>query len=268
MNPKDLIRAGNLTDAREVLTAEVKNAPSDVSKRVLLFQVLAFCGEWDKAERHLDVVVSLQPSSETGVQAYKNLVHAEKERQQVLARKSLPGFLNGAPAYLDAYFAAWEKLTQKKVKDARALYREADGLRPPVMGTIKGRDFEGFNDTDAFLSAFLEAMVHDRYIWIPFEALRELSIQKPADLFDLLWAQARIVTWEGMALNCCVPVLYPDSCSHKDDRVKLGRMTDWKPLGGSFATGLGQHVFGVGGEEMAILELGEVTFKRPAAQGS
>ena len=267
MNPKDLIRAGRLSEARDQLTAEVKSSPSDVSKRVLLFQVLSFYGEWDKAERHLDVIVSRDPSSETGVQVYKNLINAERERKEVLARKRVPGFLTGTPAYLELYLAAWEKLTGKKIDEASELYKQVDAQRPAVAGTINGRSFSGFKDTDTFLAAFLEAIVHDRYIWLPFESLRELSVSPPKTLFDLLWIQARIVTWEGLTMNCYLPVLYPDSFLHKDDRVKLGRMTDWVSLGGPFSRGMGQHVYGVDGKEMAILEVRDATFRLSATTG-
>jgi type VI secretion system protein ImpE len=56
MNSKDLIKAGRLSDARKQLTEEVKAKPGDSGRRTLLFQVLAFYGEWDKAERHLDAI--------------------------------------------------------------------------------------------------------------------------------------------------------------------------------------------------------------------
>ena len=91
--------------------------------------------------------------------------------------------------------------------------------------------------------------------------MRELVIDPPKTLFDLLWIPARITTWEGLNINCFVPVLYPDSFLHEDDRVKLGRMTDWVSLGGTFTQGFGQHVFQIGGEEKSILEIREVLFK-------
>ena len=71
------------------------------------------------------------------------------------------------------------------------------------------------------------------------------------------------MTWEGLTINCYLPVLYPDSFLHKDDRVKLGRMTDWVSLEGPFSKGMGQHVYGVNGEEIAILEIRDVTFQVP-----
>ncbi len=267
MNSKELIRAGRLTEARNHLIEEVRSAPSDIGSRTLLFQVLSFCGEWDKAELHLEAIAAQDPKADTGVQIYKNLIQAEKERRDVLTHNRRPSFLTGTPAYLEMYFAAWDKVVEKKIEEASELYGQIDAQCPIISGTLDGKIFSGFRDIDTFLSFFLEAIVYERYVWIPFESLKELSISSPKTLFDLLWIIARITTWEGLSINCYLPVLYPDSFLHEDDRVKLGRMTDWAPMGGSFYKGMGQHIFQIGKEEIAILEIRDVLFKNLDLKG-
>jgi type VI secretion system protein ImpE len=261
MDSKDLIRAGRLIEARKQLTEDVKSAPADAGNRTLLFQVLFLCGEWDKAERQLDVIATQNPKAETGVQVYKNLLHGEKERKEVFQRSRQPSFLTGRPQYLDSCFAAWDKLKTRDVEQAQELYDLIEEQRPVLSGTLNGTSFNGFMDLDITLCFFLEAFVHDRYIWIPFELLRELSIEPPKKLFDLLWIAARITTWEGLSINAYLPALYPDTFMHEDDLVKLGRMTHWTPLGGPFFKGVGQHVFQVGEEEIPILEIRDTIFK-------
>jgi type VI secretion system protein ImpE len=260
MNAKDLIAAGKLTEARARLTADVKAAPSDVGKRVLLFQALSFLGEWEKAERHLDMIVSLSPASETGVQVYVNVVHAEKERGDVMAGRGLPGFVTGTPPYLDLYFEGWSNLKEGKPEEAALIYERVEAQRRPVSGNIEGKKFDGFFDTDAFLWCFLEIIVHDRYIWVPFDSIRELAVDPPKTLFDLLWIPARIMTWEGMSLHCYIPVLYVDSSAQADERIKMGRMTDWLPLGGTFHKGVGQRVLQAGEDDIPLLEMRGVSF--------
>jgi type VI secretion system protein ImpE len=118
-----------------------------------------------------------------------------------------------------------------------------DGINeqiPVVSGTMDGKSFTGFNDADVMLLFFLEAIAHERYLWIPFEAVREISISPPKTLFDLIWLPARVTTWAGLTLNCYLPAVYPESFQHPDDRIKLGRMTEWNPLGGPFSRGMGQ----------------------------
>lgn len=260
MHSKDLVAAGKLTEARQQLTQEVKSNPSDSAKRTLLFQVLIFLGEWDKADKHLDMMVSLNPKLETGVQVYKNLTNAERQRRDVLEGKTIPGFLTKSPEYLELYLIAWEKVKQGKSEEASDLYDRIEELRSIPCGTLNGKPFEGLSDTDTFLSAFLEVIMHDRYIWVPFESLRELSVAEPKTLFDLMWVPARFLTWEGLNANCYLPVLYPDSCLHKDERIKMGRMTDWTSLGNGFWRGMGQHVYSIGEEEISILDIRDALF--------
>ncbi len=268
MNSKDLITAGRLLEARKQLVEEVKSFPADLGKRTLLFQVLAFCGEWDKAERHLDAIAGQDSSRETGVQVYKNLIHAERERMEVSELNARSSFLSETPPYLEIYYAAREKVVEKKMEEAKELFDQIDARRPMISGTVNGKRFTGFKDTDTFLSFFLEAIVYERYVWIPFESIRELSVDSPTSLFDLLWITARITTWEGLTTNCYLPVLYPGSFLHEDERVKLGRMTDWTPPGGPFSKGMGQHVFHAGQEEMAILDIREVVFNIPDSENA
>ncbi len=263
MDSKDLIKAGRLSDARKQLTEEVKAKPGDSGRRTLLFQVLAFYGEWDKAERHLDAIGTQDVAADVAVQVYKNLIHAERERTEVCKLKRRPSFLPETPSYLEMYYAAQTKIGEKNIDDAKLLLDQVEAQRPVISGTMNGKSFTGFKDTDTFLSLFLEAIVHERYVWIPFEAIRELIISAPKTLFDLLWITARITTWDGLTMNCYLPVLYPNSFLHEDDRIKLGRMTDWISLGGQFTKSIGQHVFQVGEDDMSILEIREALFNNP-----
>jgi type VI secretion system protein ImpE len=264
MDPKELIRAGRLSEARTQLIEEVKSSPSDAGIRTLLFQVRSFCGEWDKAERDLDIIAAMDAGKEAGVQVYKNLVHAEKERMEVFRNGRRPSFMPQTPPYTEVYFTAREKLAGKEFDEAKELFDQIDARIPVISGTVNGKSFTGMKDTDIYVSHFLEAFAHERYVWIPFESIRELSITPPKSLFDLLWCSAVITTWEGLTLNCFLPVIYAGSYANEDDRIRLGRMTDWTPLGGTYAKGLGQHVFQIGEEEVPMLEIHEILFNPPA----
>ena len=261
MNIKDLVQDGKLSDARTQLVQAVKSSPGDQSSRTLLFQVLAYLGEWDKARRHLEIIAAQDAARQTGVQVYLNLIQAEIERIEVTLNQRQPGFLPESPAYLEQYQAACQQLDTQQFQAAETIFQEIDTQRPPVSGTLNGKNFHGFRDTDSRLFCFLEAFVHERYVWLPVEFLRELCIPRPKTFLDLLWTSAQITTWDGLTLNCFLPVLYPESFRHEDDRLKRGRMTDWKDLGQGFYQGVGQHVFQVGEKEIGILEIEEAVFK-------
>jgi len=263
MEIKELMQAGKLAEARQQLVAAVKASPADLTSRTLLFQVLCYCGEWDKADRHLQAIVAQDSNRGAGVLGYRNLVHAEMERLDVRNKNLNASFLSDPPDYLDLFLLFRENLREKKQDEAGEILAKLDSLRPAISGTVNDTAFEGFCDTDTTLFPFLEVFAHERYLWIPFESMRELSVSQPESLLDLLWIPARVTTWEGLTINCYLPVLYPESFLHEDARIIMGRMTDWTPLVGAYARGLGQHVFEVGGKDMAILEIHDVIFNFP-----
>lgn len=267
MTAKELMQAGRLAEARQVLIEEVKAAPADAGRRTLLFQVLSQLGEWDKALKHLDMISTQEPARAIGVQTYLNALKAEQERLKVLALAQTPSVLPEAPAYFGAYLQYLGALKDKQFERARALITEIDAARPPIAGTLNGQPFEGCADTDARLYAFLEAFVHERYVWIPFEAIRELIVHPPQSSLDLIWVTASITTWEGLSMNCCLPVVYPESFREQDDRIKMGRLTDWLPLGAGLSRGVGQHVYQVGEGETALLEIKEANFMLADGEG-
>jgi type VI secretion system protein ImpE len=260
VDARELIKDGNLSEARSQLIQDVKNAPGDLASRVLLLQVLFYCGEWNKAENHLATIGSLDIQSEIGVQVYKNLVHAEKVRSEVAALKRRPEFLPETPTYAEHFFLGRELLYAGKNEEASKVFQQVGPFLPPLSGRVNDEKFSGIKNTDDFLGPFLEAMVHERYLWIPFEAIRELVITPPKTLLDLLWKSAQITCWDGLSLNCYLPVLYPQTFQQEDDRLKLGRMTDWLDLGGGLFQGVGQQVLQIGEGEMALLAIREIVF--------
>jgi type VI secretion system protein ImpE len=267
MDAKELIKAGNLSGALTQLNEEVKNSPSDPAKRTVLFQVLCYLGEWDKAERHLDLLAAQKSSAETGVQLYKNLIAAERERAEVARGERRPSFATKAPPYLELWFSARESIAQGNSAEAAASFARIEAELPQLDGTLNGKSFSGFKDLDASLSLFIELFIYERYLWVPVASLVELSVTQPVTLLDLLWSPGRIATRDGFVSQCYLPVLYPGTAASGDDRVRLGRVTEWRDLGEELYQGAGQHLYQAGGEEVALLELRELRFSESPEGG-
>ena len=260
MNAKALILGGQINAARTLLVDQVKKSPADIQARSLLFQVMLLCGEWDKAQRHLDIASRQMESPEMNAPVYQNLIQAEKERVAVSNKQQRPTFFPDIPEYSEDFFQALDLLDKGKIDDAANLFGRIDAGLPDVQGTINGQPFKGFKETDTTLAYFIEAIEYERYLWVPIANIRELAVSPPQTLFDLIWAKGRITTWEGLTMGCFLPVLYPNSFASEDDRIRLGRLTDWKPLGGSYAKAIGQHVYDVGGLDRSIFEIEEAVF--------
>ncbi len=257
---KALFDEGKLLAAIERLTQDVRSNPADLHSRIFLFELLCFAGDFERAEKQLDVVAHQSAAMQIGTAVYKQILAAEKARHAVFAHDQLPDFLMTPPEHAPYHLEALKLVREGEPAKAKILLQKALDLRPAQAGQIDGAPFQDFEDADPFLGPFLEAIINGRYAWLPFEQLRRIQIARPQQLRDLIWARARIESRSENAGEVFLPVLYPGSAGHQDEAVKLGRTTTWIENGEGLAQGVGQRMFLIDEQEWAMLELAEIEF--------
>ena len=100
MNARELFDQGDLRGAIDTCNQEVRADPQDAVKRSLLFELLCFAGDLERADKQLDVIAHLDAKTEPAVQVYHNVVFAEGRRRKVLVGESQPEFLLDPPAHV------------------------------------------------------------------------------------------------------------------------------------------------------------------------
>ena len=225
MTAKELYQAGKLNEAIQALVADLRNDPADARKRTFLFELLCFAGQYDRAEKHLEVLAQSGVDSATGSLLYRAALAAEKSRCDLFEKKDYPGL----PA-------------------------DAGNTK----GTWNGKPFESLEDADSRIGPRIEMFAAGQYMWLPLAHVSSIEIPAPKRLRDLLWAPALVRTgkaFKGQELGeVLIPVLSPFSFRHADDEVKLGRSTVWEESAeGVFP--YGQKMMVVDGEDVPILEL-------------
>jgi len=199
-----------------------------------LFELLCFQGEYDRAEKHLHVLAGSNPEAQMGAVLYFSALHAERVRHDLFLKKEYPS----VPA--------------------------SGNTRG---GTIDGRPFESLEDADPRVGPRLELFAAGAYLWIPFEHIEAIEIQKPSRLRDLLWVPALVRTgpsFRGTELGeVLLPVLSPFSYKHPDDNVRLGRATEWQEVDG-LQVPVGQRMFSVDEDEVSLLDSRLIEFTADA----
>ena len=262
---KVLFDEGKLAAAIEELTRDVKARPADANLRTFLFELLSFAGEWERAERQLDVIGHQSATAEVGTQAYRDNIGAERERRRLFAEGGEPHFLVEPPRYADRLLAAIALLREGDAQEARRALEQVEDERPPLAGRINDRPFRDFRDFDDLCGPVLELIVQGRYTWLPFEQISRMEIAAPRNLRDLVWARARIESVDGATGEVFLPALYFGSSAHADDRVRLGRVTDWKQVGEGLHLTVGQRLFLVDDEDEQVFEARTIEFDTNAA---
>jgi type VI secretion system protein ImpE len=262
-NPKELLAAGKLREATDLLISEVKAKPTDTASRTFLFELSCFAGDWDRAERQVDVIGLQEVQAALGVTVYRANVKAERERARVFSEGVEPHFLSPPPAYVDRYMAAIRHVLRNEMKEARSALVLAEEERPAIAGKADNTSFEDFRDYDDFVGGILELIVKDQYVWLPFEQIKRLEVAPPTQLRDFLWARVVLETWDGTVGELYVPSLYAGTNQHSDENVKLGRVTDWKQLGDDLFRSFGLRLFAMDEAEKSLFETGVLEFNQP-----
>jgi type VI secretion system protein ImpE len=265
MTATELYKAGNLAQAIDAQLKEVKANPADQGRRLFLFELLAFGGDLDRAQRQIDAIDYKEMEKDMALMGYKKALAAEKERRAFFKGGETPQFLGEVPEHARLRLDAAKHLRENRPAEASALLTQAAAATPEVKGQLNGKPFAGLRDGDDLFGGVLEVLAMGKYFWVPLEQVASLAMTEPRFPRDLLWVPARLEVHAGTKGEVFLPTLYPATHEHTDEQVKLGRATDWKSLDGGAVLGVGLRTFLVGEEAVSILEWRELVTEAPPA---
>ncbi len=254
MKAAELVQAGRLTEALNVLQGEIRQNPADFKLRVFLFQLNCVFGRLDKALTQLQLVASLNADTMMLAQIFRPVIACELLRREVFAGKRT-ALIFGEPAdWVGRLVQANALLAEGNFAAAEELRGQALAAAPTTSGKLDTQPFEWIADGDARLGPMLEVILEGKYYWIPYCRMARIEIEKPSDLRDLVWTPARFTWTNGGAVSGHIPVRYPNTEQSEDDGLRLARKTDWQePSPGCFL-GLGQRIFATDAGEHPLLE--------------
>jgi type VI secretion system protein ImpE len=226
MTAQALFQAGRLEDAIGALSGELRSNPTDTQRRTFLFELLCFAGNFDRAEKQLDILSQGGQQAAMGTLLYQSALHAERTRQAMFADNTLP--LAAPPS-------------------------------APISGTFNGKPFSSIEDGDPRVGARLEIFAAGQYTLIPLEHIESIRMQPPKRLRDLLWAPVLVRTapsFKGVELGeVMIPILSPGSWQDEEDAIRLGRSTAWIALDDGREAPIGQRVLRIDADEVPLLEV-------------
>jgi type VI secretion system protein ImpE len=260
MNAQEHLEAGNLRDALAAATEEVRKQPADTAKRIVLCELLCFAGDMERADKQLDALGQLAPEATLGVALFRQLLRGEQARRQFFTDGRLPEFLDRPAPPLQLHLQASICLREGKPGEAATLLTQAEEQRPKPRGTCDGQTFDDFRDADDLTAPILEVITSNgKYYWVPLDQVELLELRPPQRLRDLLWRQAHLIVRNSQDGEVYVPTLYAGSHTDPDDRIRLGRYTDWRGGSGTPVRGVGLRTYLVGDAGRTILEIQKVT---------
>jgi type VI secretion system protein ImpE len=231
MEAVSLFKENRLVDAIKELGSELRKHPSDIKLRTFLFELLCFAGQYDRAEKQLEILVANTGAPELGATLYRGLLHAQRRREEVfLQKEELPAETEEGPS-----------------------------------GWVNDSSFASCVDEDWRVGACLEVFAGGDYVRVPFNAVERLETSEPKTLRDLLWLPARLLAKSQLqgatdTAEVHLPVLAPFSWKHPDEAVRLGRVSATEVDDDGEIIPFGAKIFLFGDDEVPVLEIRSLVF--------
>ncbi|WP_395673226.1 type VI secretion system accessory protein TagJ [Inquilinus sp.] len=262
-------QAGQLSEAVAAALAEVKAKPGDTGKRVFLAELLCFAGDFERADRQLDVIGDQDPGAALGLALFRQLIRAAQARAEYFSAGRLPEFLSPPEAHLQKLLEAGIALREGRADEAARLAEEAEAARPPCPGRIDDTEFDDFRDVDDMVAPVFEVLTSTgKYYWVPAERVLAAEFHAPERSRDLLWRRVTMSVADGPDGDVYLPVVYAApgtaAAGGVEDAARLGRVTEWLGGDGSPARGVGQRCWLAGEIAVPILQARHFA-ARPAA---
>lgn len=271
MSADKTLREGKVDEALAELTQKVKANPSDPKLRVFLFQLLAVQGQWERAATQLKVAGELDAGALMMVQMYREALQCEALRAEVFAGKRSPLIFGEPEEWIALLMESLRLAAGGKHAQAGELRGRALEAAPATSGSLsiatgeqggenamRSDPFEWLADADSRLGPMVEAVVNGRYYWVPLHRIKQIDVEAPADLRDMVWLPVHFVWANGGDAVGLIPTRYPGSEQSADPLVRLSRKTVWsEPAEGAYF-GQGQRMLATDAGDYAMLDVRKI----------
>lgn len=251
---------GNLSAAVESALGLVKSNPTAQDARRFLFELSLFSGDWDRADRQLDVIGHQDANSALGSLIFRQNLSAERDRIKFFADGNRPETPDAPTDYINDLFTANDLLREGKTAEARELLDKVEEERPAFPCSVDGESYSDFRDYNELTMCAFEAVIKDVYAWLPFASVKKIQFLERKSLRDVYWPQAEFELTNGTTGELFLPSLYVNTWKNSDDQIRLGRSVDWREVGDDIYVGEGTRVFTMDGKDKALLDIKSIEF--------
>ncbi|MET0026313.1 MAG: type VI secretion system accessory protein TagJ [Candidatus Thiodiazotropha sp.] len=264
MQAEELLQQGELEAALDALQQTIRKEPSNAKWRTFLFQLLCITGDWQRALNQLKVSADLDSIGIPMAQTYHEAIRCELFRKEVFDGLRSPLIFGDPPEWTALLVEALRLTGQGDYAQAEILRQQAFDQAPTTAGQIDDQPFEWIADADPRIGPVVEAIVNGRYYWIPVQRLKQVSIDAPEDLRDLVWVPAHLTFENEGEAVALLPARYPGTEAIQDSSLKLSRKTEWQQLHEELYTGLGQKMLATDQDEYPLLGVRQIQIQSEA----
>lgn len=244
-----LLSENALDEALDAAKAHLKAKPSDQEARNLYIDLLVLAGDYERADNQCGLAVTFAPDATMGFALLRNELRGMAARNAWFETGAVPEFPQG-PSEIDK-LAVKVGIAHREGNGVEAVaeLQRLEELRGERAILLNGKRIDDFRDLDDRTPHALEViMTGGAYLWIDFAKIAELTIEPIARPRDLAFRRAELSLIDGAVAPVLLPAIYHGTGA--DDRLRLGRETEWVEEPTGITTGRGQRSF-LAGDDLA-----------------
>ncbi len=221
--------------------------------------------------RQLQVFGQLDKDSLPQVLACRDLVRAERWREEVMLGRRAPGYvLDAMPAWVQGMVQALELTARGEFAAADDVRGRSLDVTPFTSGHAGDTAFDWIADSDSRLGPVCEIMTAGSYRWLPFDDVASWQLAAPAKLMDLLWVSCSVTLHDGTLVRGFMPSRYPipaaahagSNAAADRDALDLGHQTLWHECGRTGVIGDGRKTWVTSMGDVGLFDWPACTFAR------
>ncbi len=210
MNAEELFKTGRLAEATNEQLSVVKRNATDLDARFFLAELLCFQGDWERADKQLDVIVQHPQNLTLRAQLLRQLIRAETWREQVINDGRPPEVVVVLPPPVQEQLKLCLAMRSQQAGEYADIIDAMAQSQAPASGECNGKAFSNIEDLDDRFRGTIEVMTaNGKYFWVPWQAVNKLQFTPPERPMDLIWRRALIDVEGGPKGESFVPVRYP-----------------------------------------------------------
>lgn len=250
---KELIQSGALAQACELIEKKLKDDPLNVDLRASYVELLCVKGELEKADSQLDMMVRQNPDFLVGAVNLRHLIRAMQSRLDFYNGADTASVFSETDEELQTLLKLRLAIKESQFSEAESLASTLESLRSNIAIEINGQAAVNVRDIDDSLCGYLELFGTDgKYYLTKFSEIEFLEVKDPESLLEVNLRRVEVSIKNGPSGEAFLPIVYAESTTEAE---RLGRETDWNELAPALFTGLGQKMWLVGDDALAISDI-------------
>jgi len=251
----ELFRSGRLSEAISALAIFIKRNPSDIEARSRLVEYHCVATEYEKAERQLEIIASIDPKTSVRVVEIRQLLRAAMARKALWKYGRAPELLSPLPEHAQSRLRAVIAMRDADYRGVEEYLLLALQQRPEFELLIDDKIVTNFRDLDDFVADVLEVYTPTgKYLWIPFQEISEAIFSQPKRPIDFAFIPVELTLFDGTSGCVYIPCIYNPLNESPEERYLTGRETDWRDEQAS-CRGIGLRCFLKDDESISLFEI-------------